>query len=162
MVSNFINWIESGKYWGYRIYLPINDQKIYINRCANSVWNGWEPIPTATPPQEYDLPITQGYVSQLYRNTYYKTQDGIVHVAFCIQKAPETAFVIPEVFAILPVGFRPAFELARDVGGDGIDLGTGLIATEIHIRPNGEMYIWGANGGIDWVYGEVTFLAAVN
>ena len=120
----------------------------------------WAKLATATPPQEFDLPITAGYEDQIYQNTYYKTQDGIVHVSFCIRKTTSTAFDSQEVFATLPAGFRPSSELARDVGGDGINLGNGIVATEIHIRTNGEMYIWGVNFQINWVYGEVSFRAA--
>ena len=134
-----------------------------ISRCVNIRDTGTGalyPIATATPPQVFDLPITAGYEDQLYQNTYYKTQDGIVHVSFCIRKTTSTAFDSQEVFATLPAGFRPSSELARDVGGDGINLGNGIVATEIHIRTNGEMYIWGVNFQINWVYGEVSFLAA--
>ncbi len=126
----------------------------------NWIDDDWLYFSTTRPPQEFDLPITAGYEDQLYQNTYYKTQDGIVHVSFCIRKTTSTAFDSQEVFATLPAGFRPSSELARDVGGDGINLGNGIVATEIHIRTNGEMYIWGVNSQINWVYGEVSFLAA--
>ena len=134
-----------------------------ISRCVNIRDTGTGalyPIATATPPQAFDLPITAGYEDQIYQNTYCKTQDGIVHVSFCIRKTTSTAFDPQEVFATLPAGFRPSSELARDVGGDGINLGNGIVATEIHIRTNGEMYIWGVNSQINWVYGEVSFRAA--
>lgn len=125
----------------------------------NHLW-AWRKIAFCEKPQEFDLPITAGYEDQLYQNTYYKTQDGIVHVSFYIRKTTSTAFDSQEVFATLPAGFRPSSELARDVGGDGINLGNGIVATEIHIRTNGEMYIWGVNSQINWVYGEVSFRAA--
>ena len=80
MVSTFINWVESGKYWGYRIYLPINDQGIYINRCANSVWQGWESLATATSPQVRNLTLQSGF-SANGDCTFFVTQKSTVHLA---------------------------------------------------------------------------------
>ena len=153
--------------WWFIWYVPsgifavaADTNELFRAEFTNNYLWAWRKIAFCDKPQEFDLPITAGYEDQIHQNTYYKTQDGIVHVSFCIRKTTSTAFDSQEVFATLPAGFRPSSELARDVGGDGINLGNGIVATEIHIRSNGEMYIWGVNSQINWVYGEVSFRAA--
>ena len=150
----------AGENYYLKAYVFGSQREYSCRRRYNEEWGAWVQTAIVAPPQAFDLPITAGYEDQIYQNTYCKTQDGIVHVSFCIRKTTSTAFDPQEVFATLPAGFRPSSELARDVGGDGINLGNGIVATEIHIRTNGEMYMWGVNSQINWVYGEVSFRAA--
>lgn len=71
-------------------------------------WGAWKQIPTATPPQEFALPLADG-VSDLagYKNTYSKDQFGIVRVWFSVhfESIPSSG---AHVF-VLPEGFRPDF-----------------------------------------------------
>ena len=79
---------------------------------ANGDWSndigfsGWKPIATATPPQEFDLPLADGYTPQYTHSCiYYKTQETIVgmNVAL-IGEIPANSDVI---IGTLPVGFQP-------------------------------------------------------
>ena len=63
--------------------------------------NGWHTVATATPPQEYDLPLAEGITAQV-NATYCKTQEGIVFVAGWVQGAALSMTV-----ATLPAGYRP-------------------------------------------------------
>ena len=130
--TTFLRFADPVKYWGYRIYLPINDQKIYINRCANSVWDGWEAIATATPPQEFDLPLAEGLSA--VSSAYWKDQFGVVTGHFnVLASSPQTGS--SPVIATLPEGFRPSRQAnATAVVSSGESLG-------LLVRQTGEIQL---------------------
>ena len=70
-------------------------------------WGAWKQISTATPPQEFDLPLAEGVttVGAGYKNIYSKDQFGIVRVWFSVhfESIPASG---THVFN-LPEGFRP-------------------------------------------------------
>lgn len=68
-------------------------------------WSGWQPIATATPPQEFDLPLAEGY-TQNNGCKYSKDQFNVVRVTFNLSKSAGT-IAGGEVVATLPAGFRP-------------------------------------------------------
>lgn len=72
----------------------------------------WERVADTTPPQEYSLPLAEGF-SKHYCASYCKTQDGMVTVALWI--AGSGAANAETTIATLPEGFRPA-ELFRAAG----------------------------------------------
>lgn len=72
---------------------------------AGSVWTGWKPLATATPPQEFDLPLAEGY-TQNNGCKYSKDQFNVVRVTFNLSKSAGT-IAGGEVVATLPAGFRP-------------------------------------------------------
>lgn len=90
--------------------IPENAVGNDISKCVNIRDTGTGelyPIATATPPQEFDLPLAEGVtiVGAGYKNTYSKDQFGIVRVWFSVHFES-----IPEVNApvfTLPEGFRP-------------------------------------------------------
>lgn len=67
----------------------------------------WAEIATATPPQEYDLPLESAFQNFLQeRSVYRKDQFGVVSVEISVQTLTEIA--VDAVIAYLPEGFRPA------------------------------------------------------
>ena len=68
-------------------------------------WSGWTPIATATPPQEYALPLAAG-VTRARKSYYIKKQNGRVQVHFCVSYQPAGGRTV--VLGILPAGYRPA------------------------------------------------------
>lgn len=75
-------------------------------------WLAWNQISTATPPQEFDLPLAEGF-SKHYCASYCKTQDGMVTVSLWI--VGSGAANVETTIATLPEGFRPT-ELFRAEG----------------------------------------------
>lgn len=82
----------------------------YIRRMSDisaGHWSTWEPISTATPPQEFDLSLAEGVITvgAVYKNVYSKDQFGIVRVWFSVhfESIPASG---THVFN-LPEGFRP-------------------------------------------------------
>lgn len=108
-------------------------------------------------PQWRSLPLASRFPAQSYANYYYKTQENIVHVSFCIDSGDK--FQNGEVIANLPVGFRPSYTIARCVAGDGISMGSGIITAEIQVCANGNIVLYHCNSDIRWLLGEFTFLA---
>lgn len=119
----------------------------------------WHELARCVAPEVHELPLASGFPVQSYANTYYKTQEGIVHLNFCIFRGESTAFVERETICTMPEGYRPSTVIAAAVGGDGKSFGNGLPAAELHIELDGQMWFYGADTRINWVYGEITYLA---
>ena len=68
-------------------------------------FTGWRKLATATPPQEFDLPLAEGY-TQNNGCKYSKDQFNVVRVTFNLSKSAGT-IAGGEVVATLPAGFRP-------------------------------------------------------
>lgn len=134
-------------------------------RCARGLygaspkWEDWTAIALCAAPEVHELPLVSGFPAQSYANTYYKTQEGIVHLNFCIFRVASTAFVEQETICTMPEGYRPSTVIAAAVGGDGKSFGNGLPSAELHIEPDGRMWFYGSDARINWVYGEITYLA---
>ena len=77
----------------------------YTNTTYDGEWIGWTKLPTAIPPQEYDIPLESG-ISNLVKSAYSKDQFGIVRVNISIQAERLSGMNIR--IGTLPVGFRPA------------------------------------------------------
>ena len=79
---------------------------IYTRVSPKDIWKPWRLLATATPPQEFDLPLAEGVTPVTsFKNSYSKDQFGIVRVWFSVRFES-----IPEVNApvfTLPEGFRP-------------------------------------------------------
>ena len=130
-----------------------------LYRDEATLWDDWERLAICAPPEVHGLPLASGFPAQSYANTYYKTQEGIVHLNFCIFRGESTAFVERETICTMPEGYRPSIVIAVAVGGDGKTFGNGLPAAELHIEPDGQMWFYGADTRINWIYGEITYLA---
>lgn len=71
-------------------------------------WCDWVKIATATPPQEYDLPLADG-ITALQPCTYYKNQFSEVTLGGCTSGLVSDGVTI----ATLPEGFRPDHPIER-------------------------------------------------
>lgn len=83
----------------------------YIRRMSDisaGHWSAWEPISTATPPQEFNLPLAEG-ITALQPCTYWKNQFGEVTIGGCASGAVSDGSTI----ATLPEGYRPSRDVER-------------------------------------------------
>ena len=147
--------------WGMQMRFDMRWNALFIRRYRDeaTLWDDWERLAICAPPEVHGLPLASGFPAQSYANTYYKTQEGIVHLNFCIFRGESTAFVERETICTMPEGYRPSIVIAVAVGGDGKTFGNGLPAAELHIEPDGQMWFYGADTRINWIYGEITYLA---
>ena len=147
--------------WGMQMRFDMRWNALFIRRYRDeaTLWDDWERLAICAPPEVHGLPLASGFPAQSYANTYYKTQEGIVHLNFCINRGESTAIVERETICTMPEGYRPSTVIAAAVGGDGKSFGNGLPAAELHIEPDGRMWFYGADTRINWIYGEITYLA---
>lgn len=90
-------------------------------RKSNGIWGDWTPISTATPPQKFTAPLSDGYSGSL---VYLKTQENIVIVSFDVYKTDNSSINGVNLIGTLPEGFRGisgyCAALAMGVGGGSI------------------------------------------
>lgn len=102
-------------------------------------WSGWQPIATATPPQEFDLPLASGWSNYSgMRSRYWKNQFDEVSVVVDISN-PNTVSH-GAVVATLPEGFRPAAAFdAPTIIYDGSE----ILPVRAYFSTNGQISISG-------------------
>lgn len=118
-------------------------------------WSGMYRVTTATPPQEYDLPLAAG-VNRIRKTYYIKKQNGRAQVHFCVsfQASGFRAVTI----GTLPAGYRPS-ETETDT----------CIATEaevdvmgpatVEVLDNGTVQVYGNKPGLIGATGSIEFAA---
>lgn len=77
--------------------------RTWTNCTSAGKWTKWMQLATATPPQEFDLPLAEG-IAEKVRASYCKTQEGLVVVSGWVTGAAKSSTV-----AVLPVGYRPQY-----------------------------------------------------
>lgn len=129
-----------------------------LTETANNSHFVVKEIATATPPQEYALPLAAGFYNGGGGNSlYWKDQFGQVHVVIA---ASNTASVPTNGFTIatLPQGFRPACTIIHSCGAlDGSTRKGGL---SFNVTSNGKIVCFGAVNIGSVIFGSVVFCAA--
>lgn len=97
-----------------------------------TTWEEWKQLATATPPQEFDLPLVEGV--QNVSSAYWKDQFGVVTGFFNIlANSVQSGYDI--TIGTLPEGFRPS-RLAHSVGVVSSGESLGLL-----VRQTGEIQL---------------------
>lgn len=122
----FVNIAESA--WSIILIEP-SSMVAWYNATESGVWKGWKPIATATPPQEFDLPLANGYTPQYTHSCiYYKTQETIVGVNVAlIGEIPANSDII---IGTLPAGFRPKATCRGVAGSHFSPYGVGSVSID--------------------------------
>lgn len=118
-------------------------------------WSGWQPIATATPPQEFDLPLASGFSNfDNITSAYWKNQFGEMTVILHAKKEQPISDV--EIAAYLPAGFRPSAPQRF------LCLGPTLRKPGfLYVTPDGSIIIsFGGGASCTDVLASFTFLAA--
>lgn len=123
------------------------------------VWGDWKQLAVCAAPEVHELPLASGFPAQSYANTYYKTQEGIVHLNFCITRGSSTAFTASEVVCTLPIGYRPSSVRMFSVGGDSGYFSTVAAPVQVYVTSDGELKFISCAQKVTWIYGEITYLA---
>jgi len=118
-------------------------------------WTDWVQTATATPPQEYDLPLSSGVQAVLGK--YRKNQFGEVFVQGSIIYA--NGFTDGQTVATLPEGYRPATQREYIVFLQ--KTGAAIIAS-VYVHPDGRITMVGTgNAGYTFcLMGSIGFVAA--
>ena len=104
-------------------------------------WSGWHPIATATPPQEFDLPLLDGWYTN-DRAQYRKTQEGLVVVNAILELSEGYSASDSTQIAGLPEGFRPATPFMYPVS---VQDGSTRASAIVQIGTNGTIIYYGAS-----------------
>ena len=106
------NAMATSNAWTVQIFQPSNSVGSLgvplFYRYWNTSWSKWEPIATATPPQEFNLPLVDGISGTA---KYSKDQFGIVRVYVAVLKNSGT-ITNNEILGTLPEGFCPKYNFA--------------------------------------------------
>lgn len=94
-------------------------------------WSGWQPIATATPPQEFNLPLADGWSGWA---KYSKDQFGRVLVYGLVAKS--TALLSGDVIGTFPEGFRPSQTCPMTITSNNSTDGKSF-ATSGYVQPSG-------------------------
>lgn len=114
-------------YWGRRTFTSPHDGVIWINSCVVGTWLGWKMLATATPPQQFDLPLAEGLI-QSSASWYSKDQFNQVHVHGAIS-AGSGSLGWDTLVATLPEGYRPSEKVeAAATFASGGTSGSGAVA----------------------------------
>ena len=159
-----------GAYGDYSIVVTGND-----NRMAQIViygdvttlawracgWAGeflgkWNYAATATPPQEYDLPLAAG-VTRGKRCVYSKAQDSLVVVRFSAA-FPATASRTQKI-GTLPAGYRSS-EATVGAGKITHTSGDTTTAAAVELWENGDITVYGNTTGFTSASGILVFYAS--
>ena len=146
--------------------IPENAVGNDISKCINIRDTGTGalyPIATATPPQEFDLPLVEGFVHYEpgTKSTYSKSQEGLVVVHFYCKKADGTDIVQNDTIAMLPEGFHPSanVHIPANVSFNGGSVYSQDVATAV-ADPTGRVWIAFPPAGCKAVTTTLVFYAA--
>ena len=144
----FVNIAESA--WSI-ILIEASSMVAWYNATESGVWKGWQPLATATPPQEFDLPLAEG-LTALHPSTYRKDQFSVVTVGGAISGD----MIIGKGIATLPAGFRPSEVIERDAT---FISSKGRIAGSIQVNLSGEITL-NTDTNITAVFFELSFISS--
>ena len=120
-----------------------NNQGITDTRVMSDVapghWSEWKTLATATPPQEFDLPLAEGLAGYA---KYNKNQFGQVLITLqdIVFESGESFKIQNTLIGTLPEGFRPTrniYTTAVATGDSGIPI-SGVF--QLWERPDGNIY----------------------
>lgn len=136
-----------------------NQEPLLYERNWNGInWSKWARLGTATPPQEFDLPLAEGFANGGGGNSiYWKDQFNQVHFCICVS-TPQISVTAGVVVATLPEVFRPRKTLIYDCAsleGSTRRSGSFNVKTDGTISYFGDILSAGA-----LVFGSGVFVAA--
>ena len=146
----------------YDMWFGASDCRFWFARAEDDAIPArdiWYELARCVAPEVHELPLASGFPAQSYANTYYKTQEGIVHLNFCIFHGSNTAYTSSETICTLPEGFRPSTMVVAHCGGNGAPWGNDFPLSELHVDSDGRLIFYRSENKTQWVYGEITYPA---
>ena len=145
--------------WCSIIYIVHAGKSVWIQSTDQGGWANWVQLAKCETPDIHELPLASDFPEQPYSNSYYKTQEGIVHLNFCIFRGSNTAYTSSETICTLPEGFRPSTTVVAHCGGNGAPWGNDFPPSELHVDSDGRLIFYRSENKTQWVYGEITYPA---
>lgn len=130
-------------------------RRTFINVTTADIWNDWEIVPTATPPQEFDLPLAEGYVGGEGGAWAFKEQDNKVTLTVSdVQKSDATG-IVTGIIGTIPAGYRPSKLISVACTMWTGNQSPGLL----QVLPDGNVWVTVLATGCRSVHGQLTFVA---
>lgn len=136
--------------------LSSSHHNLGFRRKFEGAWEQWQTLATAKPPQEYDLKLESSTLSVYYPCRYSKSQDCKVLMNLSLKTKVNTPPGTP--IAVLPVGFRPAYNIEIPIVVKG---GAGTVTSSAVIYTNGQMTLW-TEGGEEISAGALLFFPSIS
>ena len=132
--------------------------RTWTNTTDAGEWTEWVPQANATLPQEYDLPLAEGWNTN-DRARYRKTQEGLVVVNAILELSEGYSASDSTQIAVLPEGFRPATSFMYPVS---VQDGSTRASAIVQIGTSGTIIYYGASNttAVFRVYLNAAFFAA--
>lgn len=136
----------------FAIYDHDNHELFSLNYARTPTIQGDVALATATPPQEFNLPLAEG-MSVGYPCTYYKNQFNEVKIVGAAKGNLSDGVLL----ATLPEGFRPSGACDRPVL---FTISGSSFGGTLNVSTNGEIRCFMLQRNATDVYFEMSFLAA--
>lgn len=111
---------------------------VWYRKHTCSGWSVWRSFATATPPREYDLPLSSGITGTA---KYYKTNEGLIVIHGWV-----LGVSLNTVLATLPEGFRPKYHTIRASICSAAAPSIGLVRLEVSITGEMKVIAWNEVG----------------
>lgn len=121
-------------------------------------WTEWVKVAGRTSPQEFDLPLLDGWYTN-DRAQYRKTQEGLVVVNAILELSEGYSASDGTQIAVLPEGFRPVTSFMYPVS---VQDGSTRASAIVQIGTNGTIIYYGASNttAVFRIYWNAAFFAA--
>lgn len=137
----YIPYFASNEGWSVQVAVgAVANSGLCWRKASGTVWGSWESAATATPPQEFELPLADN-VTALYGCKYSKDAFGRVLVYGAV--APQQALESSSALATLPAGFRPSSE--QRFPGICATASTLAESRAIGVHPSGQITVRGGD-----------------
>lgn len=142
-------WNVPSGIWAYRD----NSNRVWRTEFTNGFLYRWREVAFCDPPQEYDLPLAEGWVGSI---RYSKTQEGLVSLFVNIGKATTIGVGTFQV-GTLPVGFQPR----NEVSCAAINTAEAILktASRLVVNPSGGILLQQADETASGIFASITFVS---
>ena len=126
-----------------------------VNNSGQPVgWTSLLKVATATPPEESDLPLVDGWTN-VDRSTYFKTQENVVVLTLSAQYI-SGAITGESHVATLPEGYRPTKTIPALCGIGELGSTTGYIKVDA----SGNVFFGAGEQSINKVFAQILFIGS--
>lgn len=126
----------------------------YRRMYTGAYWTNWTRDIAAIPPQEYNLPLAEGWEANMTCG-YYRTQEHEVAVTVAAHWAGGGAATQDSLVAQLPAGYRPRSSVVVPCLLDAY----GAVTGHIMVDTGGGVYVRSNGASVQYATAQVRFLA---
>ena len=152
----YLTVVGTNQWRALQFYGAENEGLYYrVNNSGQPVdWTSLLKVATATPPEESDLPLVDGWTN-VDRSTYFKTQENVVVLTLSAQYI-SGAITGESHVATLPEGYRPTKTIPALCGIGELGSTTGYIKVDA----SGNVFFGAGEQSINKVFAQILFIGS--